>query len=207
VLPFLRQQGVNQIDWAIATTPVNYRSGWYQVLDSLRVRLFSSPQIGPNETRDRPLLANLSDRKGSYHPLPIGQTLVVGKTAVQVVSLRPPVVQFQIQNQMWFLLGDLNPSEQSHLVTAGSLLATENDESPLRVLWWSGEQLTPYLIEALEPSVAIASNDAIDPETERLLRRRNIQIYAIGREGAIQWNARDGFGSTLDPRDNENLLL
>ncbi len=207
VLPFLRQQGVNQIDWAIATTPVNYRSGWYQVVDNLRVRVFSSPQIDPNQSVDQPLLANLSHRKGSYHPLPIGQTLAVGTTGVQVVSLKPPVVQFQIGNQMWFLLGDLNPSEQSHLVTAGSLLAVENEESALRVLWWSGEQLAPYLIEALQPSVAIASNDAINPETERLLRERNAQIYLIGQEGAIQWNSRDGFGSTLDPLDNENLFL
>ncbi|MCT7970040.1 ComEC/Rec2 family competence protein [Laspinema sp. D1] len=207
VLPFLRQQGVNQIDWAIATTPVNYRSGWYQVFDSLRVRVFSSPETGPHQTGDRPLLTTLSNRKGSYHPLPVGQTLAVGTTGVQVVSLKPPVVQFQIRNQIWFLLGDLNPSQQSHLVTAGALLEGENGESPLRVLWWSGEQLAPYLVEALQPSVAIASSDAIDPETERLLRQRNTQIYAIGREGAIQWNSRDGFGSTLDPRENENLFL
>jgi competence protein ComEC len=207
VLPFLRQQGVNQIDWAIATTPVNYRSGWYQVFDSLRVRVFSSPETGPHQTGDRPLLTNLSDRKGSYHPLPIGQTLAVGTTGIQVVSLKPPVAQFQIHNQVWLFLGDLNPSEQSRLVTAGSLLAGENGESPLRVLWWSGEQLAPYLVEALQPSVAIASSDAIDPQTERLLRQRNTQIYAIGREGAIQWNSRDGFGSTLDPRENENLFL
>ncbi len=207
LLPFLRQQGVNQIDWAIATMPVNYRSGWYQVLDSLRVRVFSSPPTGPSQSDDRPLLTNLSNRKGSYHPLPMGQTLAVGTMGVQVVSLKPSVVQFQIRNQMWFLLGDLNPSQQSHLVTAGSLLEVKDGESPLRVLWWSGEQLAPYLVEALQPSVAIASEEAIDPQTERLLRQRNTQIYTLGREGAIQWNSRDGFGATLDPLEAENLFL
>lgn len=48
VLPFLQQQGVNQIDWAISTTSLsNNNSDWWEILQRLSVKNFYSCVIQP----------------------------------------------------------------------------------------------------------------------------------------------------------------
>jgi competence protein ComEC len=124
------------------------------------------------------LTSVLQDSNGSYQELPVGETVEVGTVSVQVVQTEAPVVQFQIDNQSWLWLGDLNQSEQNQLVNLKQLPG-QTDNEPLQVLWWSGKPLTPYLLMALKPEVAIATSENIDEETAAILSKGNTEFTPL----------------------------
>jgi len=75
------------------------------------------------------------------------------------------------------------------------------------VLWWTGGQLMPELLEALQAKVAIASSNTLNPEAAQLLRNNKTLLYWTGRDGAIQWTPNTGFETTLETSNNDASLL
>ncbi len=211
VLPFLQQQGVNQIDWAVALdSKASFRSGWLQMLQSLPVKTFydtaeSQPPLanakGKDTTTSHAAIASaVQSQQGQYQPLSIGQTIPVGSTPIELVNAQPPMLRLQIRNQTWLLLGDIKPDVQKQLATIGKLPSVQ-------VLLWSGESLTPELLEVLQPKVAIASSNTVDSDAAQLLRKAKIPLYWTGRDGAIQWTPSSGFETTLEAINNDAPLL
>ncbi|WP_143167857.1 ComEC/Rec2 family competence protein [Chroogloeocystis siderophila] len=86
ILPFLQQQGVNQIEWAIATDRKTNHRSWEEISQRLPVRNFYT-----------------STEK---------QTSVAGATKIQIDN---DVLQLQIKEQTWILLDDVAPEKQQHL--------------------------------------------------------------------------------------------
>lgn len=202
VLPFLQQQGINQIDWAIATnSKLNGRSGWAQILEKLTIKNFydvgSSKQT---ELVDRLLLNMIQADRISYSSLPLGQLIQIGATNLQLINTQPSIVQFQIGDMIWLWLGDLQPDEQRMLLSSINLSRPD-------VLWWSGKPLQASLLQALQPKVAIASANSIDPETANILRLAKTEIYSTSRDGAIQWTPNTGFETMLENNENNALML
>lgn len=211
VLPFLQKQGVNQIDRAVAVdSQPHLRTGWLQMLESLPVRTFydsAEPQASSADTQTTDAAASQSaianaiqSQQGTYQLLPIGQKMSVGSIPIELISTKPQMLQLQILNQTWLLLGNVNPDVQQELVKSGNL-------PQIQVLWWSGEPLTSELLEALKPSIAIASSNTVDSETAQLLRNAKIPLYWTGRDGAIQWTPTGGFETTLETSNNDAPLL
>jgi competence protein ComEC len=185
VLPFLRKQGINQINWAISTDP-SAATGWYRILTDLPIQtLYSStPEALPSPSL-------LSSKQSST--LPVAQAIQLGSVSVELVNAAPVVLQLSMGDQRWVLLQSLEASaEQQKLLTEKSLPTAQ-------VLWWSGEFLHPDLLAALDNRVAIASADSIDPNTALWLRERAIANYWTGRSGAVQWTPQKGFTTVLDP--------
>ena len=61
-----------------------------------------------------------------------------------------------------------------------------------KILWWTGEDLLPEFINAVQPIMAIASNSRgdntdISEPTLSQLQTANIDVYQTSRDGAIQW--------------------
>jgi competence protein ComEC len=206
ILPFLRQQGISEIDWAIATHPIGSESGWHLILDRLFVQTFSSQPLPLDNPSAQALLKKSIAQQGSYQPLTLGEALKLGSMKVELLSLEPLAVEFHIRDRVWLFLGDFNPSEQERLI-ATQRLPGPDGESPLQVLWWSGDRLTPYLIEALQPDSAIASSDDIDSQTADLLVRAEARIYSVARDGALLWTKQAGFQKILDLTENDSPLL
>ncbi len=196
VLPFLTQQGINKIDWAIATAnPQDTRSGWGQILQALPVQTFygQAPSDGT--------IANaVRARQGSYLPLPVGQEVTAGSTSVKLIGAEPPVVQLRLGGQNWLFLGRLNPNQQQELLASGGL-------QPVEVLWWAGDRLSGELLEAIKPKVAIASSRSIDPDMSERLLQHQTQLLWTERDGAIQWTPDGGFEKMLEPTENDATLL
>lgn len=192
VLPFLQQQGVNHIDWAIATgSQLGTRSGWNQLLNRLTVKTFYG-----NDS-----LSGLSAvAEKSYQALPVGQPVPVGSTEVQLLNAEPPVVQLQIGGQTWLLLGNLKPAEQQDLLAKVRL-------TPVQVLGWSGKPLNPRLLEALKPAVAIASSRSVDPDTAARLTQGKTLLYWTERDGAVKWTPDGGFEAVLEGAENKAALM
>jgi competence protein ComEC len=97
-------------------------------------------------------------------------------------------------------MGDTRPSEQTRFLTERSLSQTD-------VLWWPGNGLNVELLNAIRPSVAIASSNSIDPKTADFLKDQNIQILWTGRDGAIQWTPTNGFETTLEADKIDSSVL
>jgi competence protein ComEC len=201
ILPFLRQQAINQIDWGIATSSPGSRSGWYLIMEQVKVRNFASPG-----TLNATLTSVVQDRNVSYQVLPVGKILpAAGSTSVKLFQEQPAVVEFTIGNQSWLWLEERNQSEQSQLLQYKSLPGTQ--VKPLQVLWWSGEPLKADLLMALKPEAAIATRENIDEETAAILAEANISIYSTERDGALQWKPDSGFVSASENTDGSDSFF
>ncbi len=204
VLPFLEQQGVNQIDWAVALdTNFRFKSGWTELLTAKQVKNFyinatakdtNSEPAQDNQT----ITGTVAGSKGTFQTLPVAQNVSLGSTVIKLISAEPSVLQLQLHEQSWLVLGAMKPDKQKQV--ASSLPRAQ-------VLYWSGEALAPELVEALQPVVAIASSTNIDLDTVQQLQKSKTKIYWTGCDGAIQWTPANGFEPTLQAMDNNTSQL
>jgi competence protein ComEC len=200
LLPFFQKQGINRLNWAIATNlnPSNLES-WQRLKTSISVQQFYSPS-NASETAvanhaNPQTVQNLSltpaIRQERVLPLSETQSLQLGATNVDVLSLNPFALKLQMAEQTWLLLNHLPPVAQQTAAIA-------QFQQPIQVLWWSGEELAPQLLAALKPEVAIASAKTVPPATEQWLKSHNAVIYCTGRDGAVQWMPDKGFITLLE---------
>ena len=203
VLPFLQQQGVNSVNFAIAAhSHLGLNSGWGKLLERLPIKTFydnpAPKQIHRGSNQE--FITAVQSRQGVYFPLETNSKVDLGLTRLQLVNAEIPVVEFLVGNRTWLLVGEITPEAQKKLAATGTL-------KPAQVLWWSGKALTPELLTAVGPQVAIASADEIDPETAAQLRQSKTQIFWTGRDGALQWTPAGGFKTTLESEENQTSFL
>ncbi|MEG4349804.1 ComEC/Rec2 family competence protein [Microcoleus sp. LAD1_D5] len=203
VLPFLQQQGVNSVNFAIATHGhLGLSSGWGKLLERLPIKTFydiyAPKQIHRGNNQE--FITAVQSRQGVYFPLETNSAVDLGSTRLQFVNAEIPVVEFLVGNRTWLLVGEMTPEVQKKLAATGTL-------KPAQVLWWSGKALTAELLSAVGPQVAIASANEIDPETAAQLRQSKIQIFWTGRDGALQWTPAGGFKTTLESEENQTSFL
>ncbi|MBD1828177.1 ComEC/Rec2 family competence protein [Microcoleus vaginatus GB1-A2] len=203
VLPFLQQQGVNSVNFAIAAHGhLGLSGGWGKLLERLPIQTFydnNSPKPihrGSNQE----FITAVQSRQGVYFPLETNSTVDLGSTRLQLVNAEIPVVEFLVGNRTWLLVGEMTPEAQKKLAAMGTF-------KPAQVLWWSGKTLTAELLSAVGPQVAIASANEIDPETAVQLRQSKTQIFWTGRDGALQWTPAGGFRTTLESEENQTSFL
>jgi competence protein ComEC len=211
VLPFLQQQGVNSVNFAIAThAHLGLSAGWGKLLERLPIKTFydnnAPKQI--HQTSNLEFMNAVQSRQGVYFPLENNSTINLGSVRLQLVNAEIPVVELIVGDSLrdsfasrtWLLLGEIAPSEQKKLVATGTL-------KPAQVLWWSGKPLTAELLAAVRPKVAIASADEIDSSTAAQLHQSKTQIFWTGRDGALQWTPAAGFKTTLESQENQTSFL
>ncbi|MDQ2097101.1 MAG: ComEC/Rec2 family competence protein [Tychonema bourrellyi B0820] len=203
VLPFLQQQGVNSVNSAIATHPhLGLNAGWGKLLERLPIKAFYDNNV-PTQIHSgnrQELMTAVQSRQGVYFPLETNSTINLGSVRLQLVNAEIPVVELLVGDRTWLILGEIAPEAQKKLVATGTL-------KPAQVLWWSGKTLTPELLKAVGPKVAIASADEIDPETVAQLQKTQTQIFWTGRDGGILWTPVGGFKTTLESEENQTSLL
>ena len=203
VLPFLQQQGVNSVNFAIATHGhLGLSGGWGKLLERLPIQTFYDNNAPKQIHRgsDREFITAVESRQGVYFPLETNGRVNLGSAQLQLVNAEMPVVELLAGDRTWLLLGEMTPEAQKKLAATGTL-------KPAQVLWWSGTTLTAELLGAVGPQVAIASADEIDPETAALLHQSKTQIFWTGRDGALQWTPAGGFKTTLESEENQTSFL
>lgn len=199
VLPFLQKQGINRIDWAIAPTlrPSDLE-GWQRILATVPIREFYSPGDQavsvadriPASTNQQLWLSQLQAQQGTVVPLATDRVLPLGSATVQPLSQNPAILKIHLAAQTWLLLTDrLTPAQQDaiapHLPSA-------------QVLWWTGGELSPTLLETVQPRVAIVSARSISPQTHTWLQSHQVDLFVSDRDGAIQWTPERGFRTMLE---------
>ncbi|MCC3594271.1 ComEC/Rec2 family competence protein [Microcoleus sp. PH2017_28_MFU_U_A] len=207
VLPFLQQQGVNSVNFAIATHGhLGLSGGWGKLLERLPIKTFydnnAPKQIHRGSNQE--FMTAVQSRQGVYFPLETNKKIDLGSTQLQFVDAEIPVVELLVGDRTWLLVGDMTPEAQSML---SKRLAATGTLKRVEVLWWSGKTLTAELLSAVGPQVAIASSDEIDPETAAQLSQSKTQIFWTGRDGALQWTPAGGFKTTLESEENQTSFL
>ncbi|MBW4572147.1 MAG: ComEC/Rec2 family competence protein [Tolypothrix carrinoi HA7290-LM1] len=201
ILPFLQQQSVNQIDWAIALHfQSDDTSGWLELLQRLPIKVFYDYSATPdNILASQAIQKELPKSKGIYQPLSLGQTVNTGSAVVQLINDQLPVLQMQIQNQSWLLVGNLKPDELRQLLKNKALPHPQ-------VLWCATESLKD-LVLALQPQIAIAPNADLDPKIFSELSQSQTKLFFTGRDGAIQWSPKGEFEAFIQATENRASVL
>ncbi len=144
IIPFLQQQGVNQIDWAIATDfQGNGSNSWLEVLQRLPIKVFYNYSVTPEITG---ITKEVLKHKGVYQSLSVGQPVNTGAVGGQLIDAQLPILQMQILGQNWLLLGNLEPDKLRELAKTRGLPHAQ-------ILWCPG-QFLQELVVALQPEVA-----------------------------------------------------
>jgi competence protein ComEC len=183
VLPFLQQQGVNRLDWAIALAKANPEepSGWSVLADRL-------PIAQAHHLAQVPALPR-------SQPLALARSVKLGRGSGEQLSESPDVLSLRVGRLRWLLLTELPGREGLAAVSAH------------QVLWWSGGKLRESLVGQIQPQVAIAYGRRLDQWTETMLKRRGVQVFWLARDGAVQWQSGQGWRSTLAGGDASGALL
>lgn len=175
ILPFLTQQGINSIDAAVAfQSKPRLMAGWSEIAANFNIENYFS---------------NLSVNAEKFQSISLKEKLTVGKTHIELISAKPPVLQLQVQKSKWLLL------------TTGKPLETLSQFQEIlmpQVLLWPGKQFTPEWLNIVSPKVAIAVSRSVDMETRQQLKNAGIDFYWTGRDGAIQWTPQGDFQKVVE---------
>lgn len=214
VLPFLQKQGINQIDWALDPNIRNSDlEGWQRVLANLPIREFYSHRDQTLETQtvdisDRTAsvatthqlwLTQLQSHQSTTIPFPLERALPFASATIQILSQNPTILQIRFADQTWLLLPDRSIPMQS--IPAQSIPAQSALTQLLptaQVLWWTGGELSPDLLETIQPKIAIASARSIAAQTQTWLQSHHVTLFVTDRDGAIQWTPEQGFRAVLE---------
>ncbi|MCA2709865.1 MAG: ComEC/Rec2 family competence protein [Microcystis sp. M015S2] len=150
VLPFLRQEGINQIQGAIT---VNNSAQFSTISEDIPIQK----------------TLNLS-RLEKFN---------LGEITGQLIEKN--LFKFQVKNQSWLWI--VNPKIPANL---------SQKLNPL-VLLWQGSNLDKQWLEFIRPQTAIAVTNNLSRNARNQLRKAGIKTYWTGRDGAIQWTAKNGF--------------
>ncbi len=194
VLPFLQKEGVNRIDWAIAVSPAT-ADGWSAILERMPIRSLYDFSSKNQPAVPLKTVEQLTKQKGKHLPITAKQAIQSGTIAIRSLSLKPTILQFELNRQRWLWLKD-SPSLRQTLDLTGN-----------EILWWSGRRLHPKLFAQIQPKTAIAYSKAIDPETLRQLQQNQVQIYQTETTGALQWSENRGFKTSLQGDEPEAAFL
>jgi competence protein ComEC len=202
IVPFLQQQGVNQIDWAIASNfQRNGDNGWLELLQRMPIKaLYDYSATTENALTSVAIQNEIQKLKGVYQTATIGQTVNTGSVVVQLINNELPALQMQIQGRIWLLVGNIKPKELRQLAEKGILPHPE-------VLWCANSQSLKDLVPTLQPKVAIASFGSVDTEILTALNQTNTKLFFTGRDGAIQWTPNGQFEEFIQSTENKSSAL
>lgn len=201
IVPFLQQQGVNIIDWAIAADFQNDGSnGWLEIIQRLPIKVFYDYSQGPSNTlTQKAIQTEVRQDKGIYKVLSLGQTVNTGSAILRLINNQLPIIQMQVGNQSWLFVGDIKPNELRELIKTQSL--------PRPQILWCPTKSLKDLVLALQPQVAIAPNANLEAKDVSLLNQSKTQLYFTGRDGAIQWTPQRRFETFVQNTENITSLL
>ncbi|QDL07342.1 competence protein [Brasilonema octagenarum UFV-E1] len=201
ILPFLQQQAVNKVDWAIASDfQHNGNNAWLEVLQRLPIGTFYdySP-TSDNDTTNQVIKKEVQNSKGIYQPLSVGQTITTGSVVAQLTNNQLPILQLQIFGQNWLLVGQTKTTQVLELLNSGRVVRPQ-------VLWCPGESLKE-LIPVLQPQVAIATTTNVDQKTLSELSKTQTKLFFTSKDGAIQWTPNGQFETFIPAGENKTSIL
>lgn len=176
---FLALQGVNKIDWAIASDRRSRsQGGWPELHKTTPIRRYTDVPAANSDEEYREMIEDLNVEAT---PLRLDQELRLGDVEMKLLRADPAVIQFKIRDKKWLLV-----TEPPRSLGQATWLESARLPSP-DVLWWWGQTFDAKLVDLIEPRSVILSSQNLDQTTLTDLQAKNIPIYWTGRDGAIRW--------------------
>jgi competence protein ComEC len=190
VLPFLAQQGINHIDYAIALdSQSNSKEEWLEINAAVPIRYFvnSLPlQVVPDFK---------SIKKQSAD-----QDINLKSSQIAIDSQRS-ILQLTIKKHTWLILA----RSDRHAQDIKEYIQQQNIPSKPLVLLSSENTLPPELLKMLQPEIAIAKNHEIKKYIAKQASQQ-IEIYTTQENGAIRWTPQEGFKTMLETSQRNNTF-
>jgi competence protein ComEC len=177
---FLAFQGVNRIDWAIATERKSRsQQGWSELKKQRPIRIFSEVPTARSDPEYLRMVAEFKEIK--QQPLQLEQQIALGATSIRLLKTDPAVIELTIKGVKWLLV--THPSRES-----GQAIWLESAAvGPIDVLWWSGEDFSVEIAESLRPKVVIITAPFVDQKLLAQLTADKIRVFWTEQDGAIRW--------------------
>ncbi|HAC63072.1 MAG TPA: competence protein ComEC, partial [Cyanothece sp. UBA12306] len=180
VLPFLTQQGINNINAILVFNSDNIQD-WRELNPHVNVANFFHI-FGKNQPNSQKISAE--------------KTLGLGSTSMELLTRQPLLVKFQTNDQSWLWITDKINKYQS----AKKLFNLQS-----LVLLFSGKSLSLNTLIELKPKVAITNSYFVPKKVRQELEKRKIELYWTRQDGAIQWQPKQGFQRTLITGEKNNV--
>jgi competence protein ComEC len=183
VLPFLRQQGINRVDWAIAAQlDTSGIESFQKLLAAVPIGIFyASPDAKSDSEYTeayRHLKQQIGTRKGIDLQLSNHQKIQVGGFSIELMA-QPALFKMRVGQQNWIFVNH-QPRNLKSLPQADILL-------------WTGKNLPPALLEQVKPRAIVSSAAAIPAATAPWFKTHpTVRLYQTHKQGAVQWT-KSGF--------------
>ena len=226
LFPWLQKMGINQIDLGIVTnTQPDFSDGWNALLTggmTIKQMRDVPGNISPKTYTE--LQTSLRAQNLGTTPLTIGEEIPISpQVSLKLVYISPNIFTLKIGDLSWLLLADTDLKSQQTLVDTKP--APENPDKPpdadnpkvtlpkevlsqlnAQVLWWSGGQILPEVLQAVKPKIAIGSSMSIAEETALQLAEAKVRVYWTGKDGSIQWTPNGDIQTLRDQQDQLSLI-
>ena len=180
VLPFLAQQGINQIDYGIALDGSSNSPSAWKTIDS---------SVSIDSIYQGAASSNLFDAKIVSYPLT--QTITTKSTHLNLDE-GFAIANLQTAEDTWLILGKSAKAEEEGIT---QYIEEHNLKSQRPIIVWSGDIALAWF-EKLQPRKAIAFNSQISPKIEQILEQKQIDFDHLATDGMIRWTPRQGFSPT-----------
>ena len=203
--PFLQKLGINRLDWAIATdTQPDFSDGWNSLITgSVAIAQFRDISVGVTPKPYQNLQQALASSKTPLASLKVGETLKINnQVEIQLLSQSPDVIKIKTGDLSWLLLPNADPKSQQAIAANKKLLP----QLSANILWWTGVQIEPAILQAVNPKIAIASATSVVEAMVNQLYEAKIRVFWTGRDGAIQWTPDKDFHTLRDQQDTRSPI-
>jgi competence protein ComEC len=205
LVPFLQKLGINRIDWGIATdTQPDVSDGWnVLVSSSVAISQFRDISLGVTPKTYQSLQQALANAKTPLASLKVGETLTINsEVAIQLLNQSPDLLKVKTGEMSWLLIANADQKAQQ-LIAANKNLLPQLSAS---ILWWTGGQIEPVILQAINPKIAIASATSVAEEVVNQLYEAKVRVFWTGRDGAIEWSPDKDFNTLRDRQDSRSPI-
>ena len=205
LMPFLQKMGINRIDWAIATdTQPDVSDGWNVLMSSsMAIAQFRDISLGVTPKPYQNLQQALANAKTPLASLKAGENLTINnQVEIQLLNQSPDILKIKIGELSWLLLNNADQKTQQAIAAKKDILPSLS----ANILWWTGGQIEPVILKAINPQIAIASATSVVEEMVNQLYEAKVRIFWTGRDGAIQWSPDKDFHTLRDQQDSRSPI-
>jgi competence protein ComEC len=198
--PYLQKSGLNRLDWGISTdTQPDVSDGWNALISSaIAIAQFRDISLGVTPKPYQNLQQALATAKTPLASLKLGEILKINsQVEIQLLNQSPNILKIKTGDLTWLLLTNTDSKSQQAILAQKELLS----KLSANILWWTGGQIEPEILQLINPKIAIASASSVVEAMVNQLYQAKVRMFWTGRDGAIEWTPDKEFHTIRDQQD------
>ena len=178
VLPYLRSEGIQTIDRAIALAPGRSNGGWEMLASSVNIaQIWTNERFAVSDMTGMQL-SYLQGRGTDIRRLRSGETIPVGRAMLQ--SVDDAALSFFTSEGMGLIVGSPFPDlQQMH--------ARSPELQSVKWLWWDGAEFPQETLSWLQPELGIVGGDRLHFKNPEFINQFGGTLIWTEEVGATVW--------------------